>query len=191
MTMSRGQLVRYGAAALLALGAILMLQALWIPLKAQAAQLLLQRAWQQTLNDGGLHPPWPWADHYPVAALSAQAFGVNQIVLAGDEGSSLAFAPGENLSARGQPGGARVISGHRDTHFRFLENVSTGDRFRLTDPDGMTEYRVESVQIVDSTRVGIDPMALPDGLLLVTCYPFDSLRAGGPLRYVVAATRIQ
>ena len=27
-------------------------------------------------------------------------------------------------------------------------------------------------------------------LTLVTCYPFDALRAGGPLRYVVTATAL-
>lgn len=177
--------------ALLLAGAVLVIQALWIPLKAETAQLLLQRAWKQTQLDGEPHPPWPWADHYPVARLSAERFDIDQIVLAGDEGSSLAFAPGENMQAKSLSGAARIISGHRDTHFRFLRDVGIGDRFRISDSQGSAEYRVESVEVVDSTRVQLDPMALPDGLLLVTCYPFDALTAGGPLRYVVSASRIQ
>ncbi len=191
MRLSKVGLQRLICLALLIAGLMLTLQALWIPLKAEVAQLLLQQAWQQTLTDGKSHPPWPWADHYPVARLSAERFAVDQIVLAGDEGSSLAFAPGENMTARELNGAARVISGHRDTHFRFLEDVKVGDRVRLDDRDGHSEYRVDWVEVVDSTRVRIDPAALPGGLLLVTCYPFDALTAGGPLRYVVSASRVQ
>ena len=45
--------------------------------------------------------------------------------------------------------------------------------------------RVTSLDVVDST---LDDLALDTGsgqVLLVTCYPFNALNAGGPLRYVV------
>ena len=38
---------------------------------------------------------------------------------------------------------------------------------------------------VERSVLRTDPDA--DQLVLVTCYPFDALRAGGPLRYVVFA----
>ncbi|TCK07398.1 class GN sortase [Marinobacterium mangrovicola] len=190
MSLSRTAAQRLMILALLLGGAAMIVQALWIPFKAEIAQALLQRAWTQTQADGEPHPPWPWADHYPVARLSAERFDIDQIVLAGDEGSSLAFAPGENMQAKNLSGAARVISGHRDTHFRFLQAVLPGDRFQLSDSDGRVEYRVDRVEVVDSTRVRLDPTALPNGLLLVTCYPFDALTAGGPLRYVVSASRV-
>ncbi|MEH6561240.1 MAG: class GN sortase, partial [Marinobacter sp.] len=42
--------------------------------------------------------------------------------------------------------------------------------------------------IVDSRSEFIDTHKLSAGtLLLITCYPFDSMDAGGPLRYVVEA----
>jgi sortase A len=47
---------------------------------------------------------------------------------------------------------------------------------------------VHETRIVDSRSEFIDTRRLPAGtLLLVTCYPFDSMDAGGPLRYVVEA----
>ena len=41
------------------------------------------------------------------------------------------------------------------------------------------------MQVVDSHKyqLSLDPEA--DELLLVTCYPFDAIQAGGSLRYVV------
>ena len=48
-------------------------------------------------------------------------------------------------------------------------------------------YRVAQSAVVD--KRDLDPVRQGDGtrLTLVTCYPFDALRAGGPLRYVVTA----
>jgi len=80
-----------------------------------------------------------------------------------------------------------VISGHRDTHFRFLQAVERGDRIRVTRHSGEETYEVVQTDIVDSRRARllIDPGARR--LSLVTCYPFDAPSAGGPLRYVVTA----
>ncbi|MEE2980148.1 MAG: hypothetical protein VYA71_01235 [Pseudomonadota bacterium] len=41
--------------------------------------------------------------------------------------------------------------------------------------------------VVDSRRVHIEINADTPRLVLSTCYPFDTLTAGGPLRYVVFA----
>ncbi|CAG0984458.1 partial sortase A, partial [Rhodocyclaceae bacterium] len=46
-------------------------------------------------------------------------------------------------------------------------------------------------EIVDKSETRV--LAQPPGetrLTLITCYPFDALRAGGPLRYVVTAHAI-
>lgn len=51
-------------------------------------------------------------------------------------------------------------------------------------------YRVIASRVVDSSRESLDTRSLAeDTLLLITCYPFDSLDASGPLRYVVEAKR--
>ena len=97
----------------------------WIQGKAIIAQQLLDYSWQKTqaYADGEVtnnHKPWPWADTWPIAKLSVPRLGIEQIVVAGDSGSSLAFAPG-HAYASVAPGedGLTMISAHRDTHFRF------------------------------------------------------------------------
>jgi sortase A len=105
--------------------------------------------------------------------LEVPSQGIDQIVLSGDSGAVLAFAPGENMQAHRAGGGARIISGHRDTHFRFLQYVR--------------HYRVSHKQIANASTDAINPAAMPGGLVLVTCYPFDALQAGGSERYLVFA----
>ncbi len=83
-----------------------------------------------------------------------------------------------------------IIAGHRDTHFRSLKALETGNEVRLQALDGRWQsYLVEGARVVDSRSELIDTQSLPEGtLLLVTCYPFDSVDTGGPLRYVVRAS---
>ena len=161
------------------------LHAAWIPLKAQLAQFLIERSWRQALAGGAAPPPWPWADTRPLAVLEAPGHGVRLVVLEGNSGRNLAFGPVlDGGSAHGED---RVISGHRDTHFVFLQDLAPGDRLRLTDRDGARDYAVVKTDVVDSraTAMVIDPGR--DRLSLVTCWPFDSPSAGGPMRYVVTA----
>jgi sortase A len=160
----------------------------WIHAKAALAQVLLERAWTRTLADGGAHRPWAWADTAPVARLTAPAHGVGQIVLAGDSGRTLAFGPGwaQASAPPGQPG-TTIISGHRDTHFAWLQALAVGDRLELEGAGGRRAYRVAASRVADAgrERIGVDPGT--DALLLVTCWPFDAVAAGGPLRYLVTA----
>ncbi|HAS77277.1 MAG TPA: class GN sortase, partial [Marinobacter adhaerens] len=113
----------------------------------------------------------------------------SDLVLADTHAESLAFGPGR-LTGSEDPGGAVIIAGHRDTHFRSLKALETGNEVRLQGRDGRWQsYLVEGARVVDSRSELIDTQRLPEGtLLLVTCYPFDSVDAGGPLRYVVRAS---
>lgn len=159
----------------------------WIHAKAALAQGLISAAWVRTqLGDTDPHP-WPWADTWPVARLQAPRLAEDLLVLAGGSGRTLAFGPGlvDGTAAPGDAG-MIVISGHRDTHFRFLRELLPGDRLQLTGRSGkMIEYAVRSRHVVhkDRARLALDQ----PGLALVTCYPFDAVTAGGPLRYVVLA----
>ena len=110
---------------------------------------------------------------------------IDQIVLSGDSGSVLAFAPGMNLQAA-KPGeaGTVIVSGHRDTHFRFLKNIKPEAELMLQTKEGFHRYRVEDTKIVDSRTTRVDPTLDNGQLVLVTCYPFDAIDAGGPMQYV-------
>ncbi|MGJ8670923.1 MAG: class GN sortase [Oceanococcus sp.] len=175
---------------LLLAGLVLASQGLWIQGKAQLAQLLLEHAWQRTLEDGENHKPWPWADHWPIAELIGPSPDQRLIVLAGDSGAVLAFAPGHNPHS-GLPGEARtsIISGHRDTHFRWLKNALAGQLVQVRSSKATQTYRIRDRQIVDSRKHRIALADIPE-LKLVTCWPFDTLRSGGPLRLIVSAEPI-
>jgi sortase A len=180
------------AACLLALCASLPLgHAAYMGAKAELAQILLQQAWKQSLQTGEAVKPWPWADMAPIARLRVGRLGIDEIVLAGDSGRTLAFGPGwaQSSAAPGTPG-LSVISAHRDTHFSFLREIRIGDRIEVDDARGSHALRVTSTRIADSSRERIETRSDTDALLLVTCYPFDALSAGGPLRFVVAAAPI-
>lgn len=161
----------------------------WIHAKAVLAQILLEAAWSETLRTGREVKPWPWADTWPVARLSVPRLGIHRIVLAGASGSSLAFGPGHFfVSARPGETGNVVIFGHRDTHFRFLQHVQPGDYIELQSRQNRDiRYEVTDLHVVhrDDTHY-----LYPDddtALTLITCYPFDAVVPGGPLRYIVMA----
>ncbi|MGM0768555.1 MAG: class GN sortase [Pseudomonadota bacterium] len=161
---------------------------LWIPFKALMAQELLALAWAESQARQTETRPWPWADTWPVARLSLPELGQSMIVLDGAHGESLAFGPGQVLGNAAGPGPV-VIAGHRDTHFTGLRYLEAGSELKLQTRSGnWYRYRVDTVRIVDSRYERIDTAQLDDStLLLVTCYPFDSLDTSGPLRYVVEA----
>ncbi len=164
----------------------------YIPAKAWLAQELMQRAWKKTEATDESHSPWPWADTWPVAKLSAKGGDVELIVLAGSSGRTLAFGPG-HMSTSVLPGevGNSVIAGHRDTHFRFLQDLKEGESLNLEMSDGQRHlFRVTSIDVVDSRRGRIVLDTESAMLSLVTCYPFSSELVGGPMRYVVSAEMV-
>ena len=162
----------------------------WIYAKAGLAQHLLQRAWSRTLAGEAGAKPWPWADTWPVARLMVPSQHIDQIVLEGAYGRTLAFGPGHVESA-GPIGSsdAVILTGHRDTHFSFLKRLQPNDVIELDTTAGhRRRYRVKETRIADSRSASIGIEQGQTQLVLVTCYPFDAIQAGGPLRYVVTAT---
>jgi sortase A len=178
--------------ALLCLGFWQLGQGAYIPAKAWLAQELMQRAWVRAGGGEERATPWPWADTWPVARLTAKQRDVDLIVLAGGSGRTLAFGPG-HLSASAMPGqaGNAIIGGHRDTHFQFLKKVEVGELLGMETTRGQRHiYKVVGVDIVDSRKGSLVLDTDAAMLTLVTCYPFDALEAGGPLRYVVTAKMV-
>jgi len=177
------------AAALLGLGAWNIGHAAYIHAKAQLAQYLLQTAWAETQTGKAQAKPWPWADTYPVARLTMPQHGVDLIVLAGASGRTMAFGPG-HMDGTPLPGeaGNSVLSAHRDTHFAFLRHAKSGEAFFVEGPNGKkTRFAVLETRVVDEHDLSVVRSTSDTQLTLVTCYPFDAIRPGGPLRYVVIA----
>ena len=163
-------------------------QSTWIFAKAQLAQVLLERAFSQSVASGIPIKAWSWADTWPVARLEIQRIQASTIVLHGSSGEALAFGPALlNETSRIGERGTVVISAHRDTHFAFLKDVVVGDLISITRDDGLVfTYRVTGTSIVDWNKSGIDRHASGFNLVLSTCYPFGAITSG-PLRYLVHA----
>jgi len=180
------------ASLLFVFGSWLIGQGAWIHAKALAAQWLLQHAWQETLTTQQPVKPWPWADTWPVGRLLVPRLRINQIILADASGQSLAFGPGKvgNGKFSDDDSQGLLLSAHRDTHFSFVRDIQLGERMTVQTLQGnWRSFVVENIEVVDSR---IDPLPTNQGradLRLITCYPFDALAPGGPLRYVVRAEK--
>jgi sortase A len=172
-------------------GLLLFGQGAYIHAKALIAQVLLERAFEETIATGRQTKPWAWADTWPVARIEVKRLHADAIVLDGSSGQALAFGPGHvELTPQAGERGVAVYSAHRDTHFRFLKNVVIGDEIEITRSDGKrVRYRADATSIVRFDNSGIDPLTDRYELALSTCWPFDALTPG-PERYLLHATMI-
>jgi len=173
-------------------GLVLFGQGAYIHAKALLAQILLERAFAETVATGRAVKPWSWADTWPVARIEVKRLKARAIVLAGSSGQALAFGPGHvELTPDAGERGVAVYSAHRDTHFRFLKDVAIGDEIAVTRRDGRTiRYRADRSSVVRFDDSGLDPLTGGYELVLSTCWPFDAVTQG-PLRYMLHATMIE
>ncbi len=212
------RLHRYILVVLLLLMMVFLSDSLWIYTKAELAQYLIKDAWQKTvlqknvshknvpknknvpkkkLNQSVVDSfdqvkPWPWADTWPVGRLQSTKYDVDLYILNGVQGNALAFGPGylQGSAPLGSESSS-IIAGHRDTHFRFMQRLEKDDLLQLTTIEGrILTYKITALEVVDSSE---EPLYAEQDLaqiILVTCYPFDVIEPGGPLRYVAKAIAI-
>lgn len=186
-----GAAIRRTSALLALAGAALVAWSGYIPAKAALAQRMLAHAWERTASPADRVRPWPWAEIWPVARLTVPRIGLDALVVSGAEGASLAFGPG-HVDGTGWPWweepGNTVVAGHRDTHFRRLGDLRPGDALWLEGPGGeRRRFTVAETRIVHETDTDVLLPAAVSELTLLTCYPFDAVVPGGPLRYLVQA----
>jgi sortase A len=177
---------------LLVVATVMLGKSCWIHVKAQVAQVLLERAFDESVTTGKQVKPWNWADMWPVARISVPRLDKSAVVLAGTSGEALAFGPGlmNETSGIGERG-TTVIAAHRDTHFYFLKFVQTGDVIEVVRNDGLKfKYQVTGMRITEWNQSGIDRRKNGFNLVLSTCFPFDSITHGSA-RYIVEASMIQ
>ena len=183
---------RLAALAIALAGAVLFGEGVYIHAKALLAQVLLERAFAETIATGRAVKPWSWADTWPVARIEVKRLKARTIVLAGSSGQALAFGPGHlELTPEAGERGVAVYSAHRDTHFHFLKDVAIGDEIAVTRRDGRTiRYRAERTSVVRFDETGLDPLTGGYQLVLSTCWPFDAVTQG-PMRYLLHATMVE
>ncbi len=170
----------------------LLANALWIPLKAEVGQILLQRAFTQSIATGERVKAWSWADTWPVAEIRIPRLGASAIVLHGATGEALAFGP-SYLPDTPKPGerGTSVIAAHRDTHFAFLGDVRIGDEIVVQRDDGLSfRFRIVNSWVAKWNASGIDRHAAGHNLVLTTCWPLDGMVRGED-RLIVEAELVE
>lgn len=199
-TYMSSQTLLYTVVGVLALtGAALIGNGIWIKVKAEMAQVLLNQAFERVQianSNRGLHDtnigssakPWAWADMEPVARINVPSISKSAIVLNNVSGEALAFGPG-HMANTPEPGarGTSVIAAHRDTHFSWIGQLKKGDEIEITRKDGsVARFVMRRSWVAHYKNPGIDADSDERLLALSTCYPFDT-KNPGPMRYVVEA----
>lgn len=164
----------------------------WIHGKALVAQRLIAASWREARGGGTARRPWPWADMRPVARLSVPALSIDLFVLDAATPRALAFGPAHVGGTAAPAGrGNTVLVAHRDTHFAFLRRLAEDDEIAIEGANGSSaRYRVREVTVLGAGEARLLDAADAAQLTLITCYPFDAVRPGSSLRYVVIAGRV-
>ncbi len=161
--------------------------------KAQLAQMFIATSWESRQVNTMPGRPWPWADTRAIGTLEIPRLGIKQFIMQDASGESLAFGPGRVLpSVLPSSTGHAVIAGHRDSHFSFLRDVSKGDIITTSNYQQQQQsYKVSDIHIINVTEQSLNSNEEQNQLTLITCYPFDSLVPGGPLRLIITALPLQ
>ncbi|WP_187443800.1 sortase [Sutcliffiella horikoshii] len=120
--------------------------------------------------------------YFPVLEVGIPVFhGVTE----GELGKGVGHVPGTSLPG---DGGNIVLSGHRDTVFRRLEEVEVGDKVMvgLDGGDGLFIYKVSKIRVVDKEDTSVVVPRPREVLTITTCYPFTFI-GSAPERYVLEA----
>lgn len=134
-------------------------------------------------------PPAPYGRAQ--ARLSIPRIGLDVPVLEGVGNRELRRGAGwiPGTARLGEPGNVGIAA-HRDTFFRPLRHIRSGDRVELKTLTADRSYVVRAVYVVNPDYTApLDPTAT-SMLTLVTCFPFEYL-GPAPRRYIVQAEEEQ
>lgn len=119
--------------------------------------------------------------------LHVERLGLEAPVLEGVDNRALRRGAGwiPGTARPGEPGNVGIAA-HRDTFFRPLRDVRSGDRIRLDLANEVRTYVVRSVYIVEPEFAEALAATEHPTLTLVTCFPFDFV-GPAPRRFIVQA----
>lgn len=122
-----------------------------------------------------------------LGSIEIPRLGLKVAILEGTTPQILRLGVGhiEGTALPGGPGNIG-IAGHRDTYFRSLREIQSGNEIRIQAATGLSRFEVDSVEIVDPGDTGVLAPSAGSTLTLVTCYPFHFIGAA-PKRFAVHA----
>jgi LPXTG-site transpeptidase (sortase) family protein len=135
--------------------------------------------------------PRPVTDGETMGEMEVARLGLKVMVVQGDSPTILQRAVG-HLSGTALPGeaGNVALAGHRDTFFRPLRNIRSGDAIMFRTLDGEFRYQVESTDVVPPSDVSVLQPLGGRTLTLITCFPFYYVGAA-PDRFIVRARQVE
>jgi len=123
----------------------------------------------------------------PLAVLTIEKLGIQVPVYDGTDEFNLNRGVGRIKGTAAIDGQGNLgIAGHRDGFFRALEDIKEGDVIELLTAQGIINYNVSSIKIVEPTDVSVLAATTSSTITLVTCYPFYYV-GHAPKRYIVKA----
>jgi sortase A len=127
--------------------------------------------------------------HGAIGVLTIPRLNFSAAVAEGDDDGTLRVAIG-HLPDTPLPwaDGNSAFAGHRDTHFRALRAIQTGDRIDLKTPRGIFRYVVDDRSIVSPDDLSVLKSTGERSMTLITCYPFSYI-GRAPQRFIVHATQ--
>jgi len=136
---------------------------------------------------GYLAPPRAAVTAPSGASLRIPRLSLRSPILPDDSEASLRQGAGHvrGTAKPGEPGNV-ALAGHRDTHFRPLRHIRTGDEIWTEGASAKVLYRVAETRVVDPEDVAVLAPRAGNTLTLITCYPFAFV-GHAPKRFVVLA----
>lgn len=83
-----------------------------------------------------------------------------------------------------------VISGHRETVFKQIDDLVLGDQLIVKTSAGTFTYEVSATQIVDKDDKSVIVPTENAVLTMTTCYPFSYI-GNAPNRYIISANLVK
>ena len=125
-----------------------------------------------------------------VARIDIPRVHISDIVVEGTSPRVLRVAVGHipGTALPGQAGNV-VLAAHRDTFFRHLGELKSGDLIRISVPGKQYLYSVKFTDVVLPNETWVLQASTGQLLTLVTCYPFHYV-GPAPKRFVVRARRL-
>ncbi len=157
-------------------GAVLLAYVSWGYGSMYYEQRRLAQEWreqqQQREQQATQTPAAPTNADDSLTLLSVPKIDLASVVVEGTDNRSLRLGPG-HMKDTPEPGetGNSVISGHRDTFFRHLNDLQLGDEVLVQRAGKTFHYKVTGKRIVEPDEVDVLAPTRDPEMTLITCYP--------------------
>ncbi|HXA78596.1 MAG TPA: class D sortase [Candidatus Acidoferrales bacterium] len=134
--------------------------------------------------------PHPVMQGGVIGEIDVPRLGIQTMVVEGDSNRILRRAVGHMPeTALPWESGNVALAGHRDSFFRPLRNIRSGDMITLETVNGDFQYEVESTEVVPANDMHVLDTSSGHTLTLITCFPFYYV-GSAPNRFIVRAREV-